>query len=82
MPRIDHHDGIILGGEIEITGAGPFEKAERLQLDAIQFATMAGALQTECGIDIEIEGEIRFEVAEYRLLDSTDKSSIDTTPPP
>ncbi len=82
MSRIDHYYGVILGGEFEITGAGALEKAELLQLDPIQLATMAGALQTECGIDIEIESEIRFEVAEYRLLDGTDQSSIDTTAPP
>ncbi len=79
LRRIDHHNGIILGGQFEITNSGALEEAQLLQFDAIQLAAMAGALQAKGRIDIEIEGEIRLEVAEHRLLDGTDKLCIDAT---
>jgi len=41
---IDHHNGIIHGGQFEITGSSALEEAQLFQFDAIQLAAVASSL--------------------------------------
>lgn len=82
QPGIDDLDGIIGGRQLEVTLAGTFKETDLLQLNPVQLAAMAGPLQADGRIDVEIERQIRLEIPEDRPFDGADEVRIDAAATP
>ncbi len=80
LTGVNRDDTRIGGGELKIAGAGAIKEVERLLLDAIEFTACARAFKPDARVDIQIERQVRCEIAEHSMTQRSQQLAIDTAP--
>ena len=78
MRRIDGTNGLVLPGQFQITRTGAVKEIKRLLFDAVQFAAGTGALQAHLRGHVQIQRQVRTEIAQNRVAKRSQHGLIDT----